>query len=175
MRNFIHEFVTVLVCDYDISTIFWKSHDISKTTYRQTICRGLSPTPKKVIFPKLAQNNVGFFLLPSTTMYQCVLPWKLFPKKLKNENLNWHWSCPKERADPRRSKSAKKLFFNHVFKILLIMLDLKTQLVTSASCPGANFELSWSNVKIFVQKLQPFYGDIIFSLKISKNRKIDFS
>ena len=30
--------------------------------------------PKKTNFPKLAQNNVKFFLLPSTTRYQCVLP-----------------------------------------------------------------------------------------------------
>ena len=29
--------------------------------------------PKKTNFPKIAQNNVNFFLLPSTTMYQCVL------------------------------------------------------------------------------------------------------
>ena len=28
-------------CDNDISTIFWKTHDISRTIYRQTICRGL--------------------------------------------------------------------------------------------------------------------------------------
>ena len=29
---------------------------------------GVNPT-----FPKLAQNNVNFFVLPSTTRYQCVL------------------------------------------------------------------------------------------------------
>ena len=130
--------------------------------------------PKKSIFPKLAQNNINFFLLPSTTMYQCVLPWKKNKKKLKNKQINWHWKLSKVRVDRRRSKSAKKFIFNNLFKILLIMFDLKTQLVTSASCPGANFELSWANVRFFVQKLQPFYGDIIFSLKISKNRKITF-
>ena len=92
--------------------------------------------PKNQTSWKLAQNNVWFFVLPSTTRYQCVLLWRKNSKKLKHENLNWHWSCPKERADPRRSKSAKKFIFNNLFKILLIMFDLKTQLVTSASCPG---------------------------------------
>ena len=34
-------------CDNNISTIFWKSHDISITIYRQTLCRGLDATPPK--------------------------------------------------------------------------------------------------------------------------------
>ena len=32
-------------CENDISTIFWKSHDISITTCCQTICRGLVSLP----------------------------------------------------------------------------------------------------------------------------------
>ena len=61
--------------------------------------------PKNPTFPKLAQNNVKFFLLPSTTRYQCVLPWKKNSKKLKNKNLNWHWSCSKKVENPEKSKN----------------------------------------------------------------------
>ena len=48
-----------------------------------------SAAVKKFNFPKLAQNNVGFFLLPNTTIYQDVLWWRKKWKKFKNEILNW--------------------------------------------------------------------------------------
>ena len=48
-----------------------------------------SAAVKKFNFPKLAQNNVGFFLLPNTTIYQDVLWWRKKRKKFKNEILNW--------------------------------------------------------------------------------------
>ena len=32
-----------------------------------------SPRSKNVNFPKLAQNNVGFFVLPNTTIYRAIL------------------------------------------------------------------------------------------------------
>ena len=51
--------------------------------------------PKKVTFPKLAQNNVWFFLLPCTTIYWDVLPYKKFPK-IKNVILNWNWKFAKK-------------------------------------------------------------------------------
>ena len=48
-----------------------------------------SAAVKNFDFPKLAQNNVGFFLLPNTTIYQDVLWWRKKWKKFKNEILNW--------------------------------------------------------------------------------------
>ena len=40
-------------------------------------------------WPKIAQNNVGFFLLPNATIYWDVLWWRKKFKKFKNEILNW--------------------------------------------------------------------------------------
>ena len=45
-------------CDNIISTIFWKSHNISKTIYRQTICRGLLLT-QALSFDRLSQNLIA--------------------------------------------------------------------------------------------------------------------
>ena len=48
--------------------------------------------PKKPTFWKLAQNNLWFFLLPSTTRCWCVLPCNEKSKKSKDKNLNWNWN-----------------------------------------------------------------------------------
>ena len=48
----------------------------------------ISNTTKKCNFPKLAQDKVWFFLLPSTTMYQCVLSCKKNSKNPTNKKLN---------------------------------------------------------------------------------------
>ena len=45
-----------------------------------------SPRSKNVNFPKLAQNNVGFFVLPNTTIYRAILQWRENSKKSKKEN-----------------------------------------------------------------------------------------
>ena len=74
--------------------------------------------PKNQTSWKLAQNNVSFFVLPSTTRYQCVLLWRKNSKMLKNENLNWHRSFSKTLKIPK--KFQKTLFLRWlIFNIFL--------------------------------------------------------
>ena len=78
----------------------------------------IQKSPKNPTSWKLAQNNVIFFVLPSTTRYQCVLLWRKNSKMLKNENLNWHRSFSKKLKIPK--KSQKPLFLRWViFDIFL--------------------------------------------------------
>ena len=66
----------------------------------------------RTIFPKLAQNNLWFFVLPSTTRCWYVVPCKKKSKKLKNKKLNWHWSFSKQVENPK--KTQKNTFFRMV-------------------------------------------------------------
>ena len=63
-------------------------------------------------FPEVAQKNVWFFLLPSTTVCWCVLPCKEKSKKSKDKNLNWNWNYPKQRVGKKRHIS-KNLRLKH--------------------------------------------------------------
>ena len=74
--------------------------------------------PKNPTSWKLAQNNVSFFVLPSTTRYQCVLLWRKNSKKLKDEKINWHRSFSKKLKIQK--KSQKPLFLRWlIFDIFL--------------------------------------------------------
>ena len=52
------------ICDNDISTIFWKSHDISITIYRQTICSGLAVINSRSQ-PKSSHGDGKLCLVPT--------------------------------------------------------------------------------------------------------------
>ena len=145
--------------DHQILIVIIKYHQKSIESEKNKIPETCSK--KSLIFSSAKHNYVSM----------CITVKKKLKKVDKQKN-----KLASNIVKTTRGSPAPKIFiFNSLFKILLMMLDLKTQLVTSSPCPDANFELSWSNVKILVSKLQPFYGHIIFFLKISKNRKIDFS
>ena len=123
---------------------------------------------QKINFPETCSKQCWIFSSAKHNYVPMCITVKFFFEKVEKWKFKLALKLPKRTRGSSAPKSAKKFIFNHVFKILLIMLDLKTQLVTSSPCQGANFELSWSNVKIFVQKLQSFYGDIIFWWKSRK-------
>ena len=140
--------------DHQILIVIIKYHQKSIESEKNKIPETCSK--KSLIFSSAKHNYVSM----------CITVKKNLKKVDKQKN-----KLASNIVKTTRGSPAPKIFiFNNLFKILLIMLDLKTQLVTSSPCSGANFELSWPNVKIFVEKLQPFYGHIIFFLKISKNR-----
>ena len=75
---------------------------------------------KKSIFPKLAQNNLWFFVLPSKTRCWCVLPCKENFKKIQN------WDFKLELKFPKTARGQKRrhfLYFESLLKIFLKIWD----------------------------------------------------
>ena len=123
---------------------------------------------KNPTFPTVAQNNVWFFLLPSTTTYWYVLQSKENQKIFKNEILNWNWTFSKLRGAHFRPNSAKKLYFGELLNIFIKVSQFHTYGVTYSPCRAANFEPSWDPQAQFVPKLQPFPRHTIFLIEHSK-------